>query len=447
MAETDRSAEETGSDGSRGGAAIDMPRPAALRHDALDALRGFALLGIFIINIIGFSIGISDLANPLLTGGSGAVNLGIWYFTTLFIEGSMRGLFSLMFGAGVILFTARAAYPDGPIRIADLHYRRTMWLILFGVIHGWVLLMPGDILFLYGVVGLFLFPLRLLTPKTLLLAAAAILALLTIFSWQTETRELAVGTEAIALEQAERSGETLTPDEKEVVAEWQDLYAGNWPSAEQRDAEIAARTGDLATLYATNAQWASWGSVWNLFLNILDAALLMLIGMALMKAGWLTGDRPARTYFRLALGGYAIGLTLRSWLLVERIEADFSPIVTLPWIFGDTARVALTIGHAGLFLLIWKGLRNGIVMRAFAAAGRMAFSNYIGQTILANLVFTSIGLGLYGQLDRLSTYGVLAAIFLFQIAFSLWWLARYRFGPLEWLWRTLTYGEKQPMRR
>lgn len=433
--------------GAAQGAAMDMLAPAAVRYGALDALRGFALLGIFVINIIGFGIGISDLANPLIAGGSDPVNLGIWYFTAVFVEGSMRGLFSLMFGAGVILFTARAAYPDGEILVADLHYRRTLWLIVFGVIHGWVLLMPGDILFLYGVVGLVLFPLRLLSPKQLWVGALAMLALLTAISAQTELREARLSSAAAAVEDRISAGEYVTGEDQAVLEEWRVLEAANQPSPFERDREIAARTGDIATLYSTNAKWASWGSVWNLFVNILDAGLMMLIGMALMKSGWLTGEKSARAYLLLAVAGYAVGLALRSWLVMERVEAGFSPVVTWPWIFGDLARVAITLGHVGLFLLLWKAIREGIVMRAFAAAGRMALSNYIGQTILANLVFSGIGLGLYGQLDRISVYGVLAVIFLLQIAFSLYWLARYRFGPLEWLWRTLTYGEKQPMRR
>ncbi len=429
------------------GAAMDMPAPTSVRHGALDALRGFALLGIFVINIIGFGIGISDLVNPMTAGGSDPINLGIWYFTTLFVEGSMRGLFSLMFGAGVILFTSRAAYPDGEILIADLHYRRTLWLIVFGVIHGWVLLMPGDILFLYGVVGLFLFPLRLLSPRQLMVGALAILAVLTAISAQTELREAGLSSAAATIEDRIASGEYVSADDAEVLAEWRVLEAGNQPSPSEREGEIAARTGDIVTLYSTNAKWASWGSVWNLFVNTLDAGLMMLIGMTLMKSGWLTGDKSARAYLLLAVAGYTIGLALRSWLLLERVESGFSPVVTWPWIFGDVARLGITLGHVGLFLLLWKAIQNGIVMRAFAAVGRMALSNYIGQTIIANLIFTSIGLGLYGQLDRLSVYAVLATIFLLQIAFSFYWLSRYRFGPLEWLWRTLTYGEKQPMRR
>ncbi len=427
-------------------AAAAMPQEPGNRYHALDALRGFALLGIFVINIIGFGIGISDLANPMAAGGSDPLNLGIWYFTALFVEGSMRGLFSLMFGASIILFTARAIYPDGPVRLADLHYRRSIWLIIFGLIHGFVLLMPGDILFLYGVTALFLFPLRILSPKKLLITAGIIWVFLTIWDARSEMREQALGMQAVAIEQLERQGNSISTEKQELLKQWQEKIEGNWPTDKARSAEIRARTGDISTLYATNAEATAWPSLLFLFHEMLDVGMLMLIGMALMKSGWLTGEKTILSYSLMAAGGYIVGLSLRTWLLIERIDANYSPIVTWPWVFAQTSRVALTLGHAGLFLLIWKMMRDDWIMRALAATGRMAFSNYIGQTIISNLIFTGIGLGLYGSLERVTVYLFLAVIFIFQLVLSLWWLARYRFGPLEWLWRSLTYGEIQTMR-
>ena len=123
------------------------PRTACV--EALDGLRGRAVLGIFVINILGFGLGEASFSNPMITGGDGSLNDGLWSVANVFVNGSMRGLFSIMFGAGIILFTARAAYPDGPIQIADLYYRRTFLLILIGLVHSYVFLAPGDILLMY----------------------------------------------------------------------------------------------------------------------------------------------------------------------------------------------------------------------------------------------------------------------------------------------------------
>lgn len=356
----------------RAPAAADMPRMGAARYGAVDALRGFALLGIFVINIIGFSMGgPTAYVNPSDVGGADPLNMGLWAFSELFVAGSMRGLFSLLFGAGIVLFTSRAPYPDGPVRVADLFYRRSIWLILFGLIHTYALLMPGDILFLYGVTALFLFPFRILSPARLLLAAAAIVAALTANSAVSEIGGLQQMQAAAEVEARQAAGQPLSAEDRQVLKR-----EANRPAPEELLAERrSARTGDIQTLYSSNAKWSAWGGLSDLFWQMLDPAAMMLIGMALIKLGLLTGTAPRQTYLRLALVGYAIGIPLRLWLTAERVAADFSPAVTWLWITNEIARVALTLGHVGLFLLLWQMLRNSMIMRAFAAAGRMAFSN------------------------------------------------------------------------
>lgn len=428
-------------------AAVDMPRRGAARHEAIDALRGFALLGIFVINIVGLAMGITAYINPRLVGGADALNMSLWAFSAVFVEGSMRGLFSLMFGAGIILFTSRAPYPDGAVRVADLFYRRSIWLILFGLVHAYALLMPGDILFLYGVTALFLFPFRILKPARLLLAAAAMIAAMTAFAAVDEIGGLRTKEAAAEVEARQAAGQQLTSEDRQIVKRWQESLERNRPAERELRAERLARTGGVQAIYSTNAKWVAWDGLAHLFWEMLDAAAMMLIGMALIKLGVLTGTAPRQLYVRLALLGYAIGIPLRIWLAAERIAADFSPVVTWPWITYQIARVAVTLGHVGLFLMLWQMLRSSMIMRALAAAGRMAFSNYIGQTIAANLIFTGIGLGLYGTLNRAPVFAMMIAIFMLQLAFSVWWLGRYRFGPLEWMWRSLTYWKRQPMRR
>ena len=421
------------------------PRGPGSRINALDALRGVAVLGIFTINIIGFSMPGVAFFNPVAFGGDGALNYGLWSVMEVYVEGSMRGLFSLMFGAGVILFTERAAYPDGPIRIADLYYRRTIWLLIFGLIHGWVLLMPGDILLIYGMAGLVLFPFRLLPAKYLLLAAAIILFVLTAWAGIDERAELARGNEAARIEALEEAGATVTDDELAALEAWRDDTA--LPTQDELDDMIAQRTGDPATVFLSNAEWtASNSSTGGLSWWVIDAWMMMLLGMAFYKWRIITGDRSVKFYAALLAAGYAVGLSIRIWAVANRWASDFSVMLWLEWIPFQFARVAMTIGHVGLFFLLWKAFSTSLPMRALTAAGRMALSNYIGQTVIANLIFSGIGLGLYGSLDRTGVYGVMIAIWIAQLAFSMWWLARFRFGPLEWGWRGLTYWKRQPIR-
>ena len=151
------------------------------RIEMLDVTRGIAVLGILLINIVGF--GLPDAYDdPTNWGGHTGANLFIWRITSLFFEGTMRGLFTLLFGAGALLFLRRHAARDSGLRPADLYFRRTSLLIVFGLINGYLLLWDGDILFYYGVVGLFLFVFRKLSPRTLILIAAMALTVPTIMN-------------------------------------------------------------------------------------------------------------------------------------------------------------------------------------------------------------------------------------------------------------------------
>ncbi|MBI1393975.1 MAG: DUF418 domain-containing protein [Alphaproteobacteria bacterium] len=422
------------------------PTEAATRIGALDALRGIAVLGIFAVNIIGFALPGPGFAFPRITGGDGLLNYGLWTFVEFYMEGSMRGLFSLLFGASVILFTERRP-PDGATAgIATLYYRRTSSLILFGLIHAYVLLMPGDILLIYGIAGLFMFPIRNASPRSLMIAAAAIAAAFMAFSAIEEIPEISETREITELESRLAGGATLNEDEQARIDAWREDREWRSPAAQQR--EIAERTGDIATLYMSNAAFVGDNSsISGLIWWAIDAAMMMMLGMALFRTGVLTGDRSREFYVRLMIAGYAVGLSLRAFGLWERWDADFSPLVATPWILQQPARIALTLGHVGLFFLLWRAFHAKLPFRALGAAGRMAFSNYIGQTVIANLIFTSVGLGLFGSLVRWQIYLLMASIWIAQLAFSMLWLARFRFGPLEWAWRSLIYWRRPTLRR
>ena len=421
--------------------------PASARIVALDALRGFAVLGIFIINIIGFSMPGLAFNYPTAAGGDGALNYGLWTFTEIFVEGSMRGLFSLMFGAGLILFTERALYPDGPIRVADLYYRRTLWLIIFGLINTFVLLMPGDILLIYGMAGLLLFPFRILPARRLALAAGVIACLFmahdAFIVELPETREGLLAEELIVRAEA---GEDLSEEDQDTVDAWNKKLdrVRNPDEAVQQD--IADRTGDILTVFRTNAEWSDF-STEGLSWWVVDALMMMLLGMAFYKWRIVTGERSAGFYALMAIAGYAVGGALRAWAVWERWDSDFSPLLWASWIPLQPARIAVTIGHVGLFFVLWKMFAASWLFRALAATGRMALTNYAAQTVVANLIFSGVGLGLYGALDRAQVYLVMIAVWIVQLAASLWWLGRFRFGPLEWGWRCLTYWRRQPFRK
>lgn len=432
-----------------GGAASNGLRAASGRIEALDALRGLALMGIFTINIIGFALPEIAFYNPIVIGGDGLFNHGLWTISTVLVEGSMRGLFSLMFGAGVILFTfgkERALAEAGPgahrgRSVAGLFYRRTGWLIVFGIVHAFALLMPGDVLLIYGIAGLLLYPLRRLPPAILIGLSALILAALVAGSLDFELEETALGEEAAAIEARVEAGKAISEAEEDTLADWDAVYAQYWPSQDELDAQIEARTGSIATVFLSNARIvALYGTIDETIWWVGDALMMMLLGMAFYKWRIITAERSVNFYLAMAVVGYAIGLAFRIWAVSTRWDAGFTPMLWAWMSFDQIGRVAMTVGHIGAFFVIWKSAAGSLIMRALTAAGRMALTNYIGQTVIANLIFTGVGLGLYGALDRVSIYAIMVVILVAQLAFSMWWLSRFRQGPLEWGWRRLTYG-------
>jgi uncharacterized protein len=176
-----------------------------------------------------------------------------------------------------------------------------------------------------------------------------------------------------------------------------------------------------------------------------DALLAMLIGMWLFKTGWLTGQKSSKSYFTLMIICYLPGIFLGWWQVRSLIAANFE------WyFFADEViisayhikRILTALGHMALFILIWKsGILKGL-FNLLAAVGRMAFTNYIGQTIICTVIFYGFGFGLYGELERYELYIVVGAIWIFQMVFSYLWLRKYQYGPLEWIWRRLTYWKK-----
>ena len=370
----------------------------------LDVLRGAALLGILLMNIVNFGLPSAAYQNPDLWGGNDAPNLAAFAIHWIFFEGKMRGLFSAMFGAGMVIFMERAAARDNSVRAADLYCRRMLWLMAFGIVHSW-LIWSGDILYSYALCGLLLFPLRNLSPKALFITGGAALLAWQVFISANGFLLLSTRNAAVAARAEEAAGHTLTKEQQEARKAW-----------------------DLPL----------YGDVWG----------MMLIGMGLYKLGVLQGTRSRLFYLRMALIGYGIGVPLNAFTTYAMISSHYEIITiymaNMPHQLG---RASVALGHAAVLLLLAREIRWRWLTSPLAAVGQTALSNYIATSIICALIFFTPGLGLIGQLQRYQLYFVVAGVWIFNLAWSPWWLRRYFFGPLEWCWRSLTYWRRQPMRR
>ena len=418
------------------------------RIGMLDATRGIAVLGILIMNITGFGLP-QAYDDPTNWGGSEGINLTVWRVAALLFEGTMRGMFTLLFGAGALLFLQRHAARNPGLLPADLFFRRTMWLIVFGVVNAYLLLWPGDILYYYGFVGLLLFVFRNVAPRKLIAAAAVIMILqtaVTVTEWY-EYRETSAA--AAAAQAARSSGKVLTPQQADAIQNLATTNEQFKPSLEDQQNTIArVRKSYSGALGVTAPE--SWHFETTFFFQhgLLECLGMMLLGMALLKQGVLTGAASRRAYATLMLVGYAIGLSVNLFETSNLARADFSVQALLDsYLTYDLGRIPMTLGHIGLIGLLYRMPALSGAMRTLAATGQMALTNYLSQSVICMFLFTGAGLALYGHLERHELYYVVVAIWVVQLIWSPLWLRRFRFGPLEWVWRSLTYWKKQPMRQ
>ena len=426
-------------------AALKTPVSGANRIQSLDVLRGFALLGILLLNIIEFGLVGAAYSNPAidLADGSG-LDVGVWAAVELFAEGAMRCVFSLLFGAGVVLFATGVRAKSG-----WLHYKRTFWLAMIGFFDVFVLLWIGDILVTYALAGAILYWFRNLRVRWLLTIATVLL--IAISSFYGLVRVGLGFTHQAALEVAAAADpESVSPETLEFAKQWDEFAADFEPTAEQQVAEITARRGGYAAAFRDNAENVPGmlGFVMPVFL-IWDALLMMIIGMALFKMGVLQGRRSDAFYKRMMLIGFPLGLAvngLEVWTALRNDFEFFSVFAQMQpsYHFG---RLGMGLGYVGLVVLFAKSSAFERLRGMLASVGRMALSNYLMHSALAMLIFTGVGFGLVGALSRGQLYPIVIAIWVLQLFLSDWWLARFQFGPVEWLWRLLTYGKRPPFRK
>ena len=391
------------------------PTPPSDRITSLDALRGFALLGILVINIRVFSMPEQTLLNPTVYGDFTGLDYWTWFLGHVFAQSKFITLFSALFGAGVLLFVE--SKEEKGQDAARLHLRRTAVLIAIGLLHAY-LLWYGDILVTYGLTGIFLLFVRDLDARRLTTLAGVFLLFVPAIELFAA---VSIGGEAIAAQ--------WQPAEA-AIREQVATYRGGW--LDQMSHRVSSSFQRQTSGFIGQSFWRVGG--------------VMLLGMALYKKGVLTDERSTAFYRRLVAGGVVgVGIVVAGVAYVE--ANDWSAGAALYWRqFNYVGSLLVAGGYVGLVTLFvrWRG--EGLATRALAAVGRTAFTNYLLQTVVATTIFYGHGLGLFGSVSRVEAMGIVVAIWAVQVPLSVLWLRYFRFGPVEWVWRTLTYGEAQPMR-
>lgn len=424
------------------------------RLAVLDALRGFAALGILWRNIFVFGMPAVAFSLPEEWGLSTGANVASWLFVVIFVDGTMRGLFSLLFGASAILIMEKYAVRPGGLAAADLYFRRLMWLIVFGLVHGYLLLWPHDVLYVYGVIGMFLFVFRNLSGRWLLAIALVIFAVSSLkdgTGWSLAEDSMNALDAKMMLQASQSPPETQggpapgpTEEETSTVDESEIERAMLEDIERMALYEIEEHLQDYPGLVETMAV-QTFQEQTSMFVSdhLLDVGAMMFFGMALFRLGALSGGWPFRAYLLLAAGGLSLGILLGFGIHgATAIEGwdDYS-VGTADAYLYNARRLALCLGLVGLFHILTHARATAAVVRILALVGRMPLSVYVSQTIVCVTAFYGVGFGQFGTLEHHELLLAALAINAVQIVAVVLWLRRWRQGPLEALLRRLVEGK------
>ncbi len=415
----------------------------------LDSLRGIAILGILLMNIPGFALPDPVYKDPSLLNEWGTANFKTWYFIDWFMEGSQRALFSMLFGAGIILFISRQEKKTEGLWPADYFFRRQLWLLVFGLFNAFVLLWFWDILFHYACIGMIAFAFRRMTPKALIIAAVVALVFQTARDNVDYYRDRKMIAKGEAIAKLDTTLTKLTDQQKEDLGTMTSFKekASDKEKIKKMNKNLATVRGSYGGFYEYQSGRSLEGEFFYTYFGIWDILIFMFLGMSFFKSGILTGQASAKIYWGLFIGGLGLGLILSYFRLQPSIDYKFNQFditKNVLFQFYEISRTFRALGIFGLIMLLYKSGWFKWFFALLRPVGQMAFTNYLMQSLLVGLFFYGVGLGMYGKLQRYEIYYVVGATWLLQIIWSHIWLRFFRFGPLEWCWRSLTYWKRQP---
>ncbi|MES1214764.1 MAG: DUF418 domain-containing protein [Bacteroidota bacterium] len=416
----------------------------------IDSLRGIALLGILMMNIPYFALPDPVPDNLTVTHELGTINQSVWYFINWFLEGSQRAIFSMLFGAGTILFITRLEKrAEGSIPV-EYFIRRQLWLLVFGLVNAFILLWAGDILFEYAIGGIIVFVFRKLPVKYLLVAAGVCLLLMTARENRDFYKQKAVITKGEIIAKMDTTKVKLNDEQKEQLGAMNGFKERSDSANLKKEMEknLKQIRGSYGELYENISNLSARLEFLFGYYQIWDVLLFMFIGMAFYKSGVLMGNASVKIYWALFIVGLGAGLAISYFRLQPMLHYKFNQfnyIKNVSFEYYEISRTLRSLGIFGLIMLIYKSGWFKWLFALVRPVGQMAFTNYLMQSFMCGLFFYGIGFGWFGKLQRYEIYYVVGAVWLIEIIWSHIWLRYFRFGPLEWLWRSLTYWKKQPM--
>jgi len=396
--------------------------PMALQSRLLniDIIRGIALLGILLMNIQAFSMNFSAYSNPTSFGDLNGINFYVYYFSHLFADQKFMTIFSILFGVGIVLMAENIEKKGG--NPSKVHYKRMLILAVFGLLHAY-LLWFGDILFPYALAGMITYTARKKPVKFLFMTAFLSIGFCSVVMFLT----------SFAIPLMEEA------DIQNLLAVWA-------PTQEMIDKDILVNQASwLGQMEHRNFMASKMQT--NVLFYMFRIVGLMMIGMALFKLDFF-GERFSNKRLTIsAVIAFALGLVL----IITGNQANFDSGWGL-----DSMMSGIQSNYWGSILMAYSYMsllivfcRSSALMKLkglLANVGKMALTNYLSHTLICGFIFYGWGLGFYGSFERSDMLLVVIGIWIFQLFFSNFWMSHFRFGPFEWLWRSMTYGKFQPLK-
>ena len=394
------------------------------RIASLDVLRGFAVLGILVVNIQSFSMIGAAYVNPTSYGDLTGANYAVWLLGHVLVDKKLIAIFSMLFGAGIVLMTSRREAAGD--HWAGVHYLRMVVLLFIGLGHAY-LLWYGDVLYAYAMCGFVVCFCRHWRPGHLLTVGMVLILI------------------PVAISIFLKWSMPYWPPER-----LEEILTGLAPSAERVVEEMATYRGGWIEQLADRARKAFFFQTVDFLLAMMWRSCgLMLIGMALFKLGVFSAKRSSAFYLALIAAAAIVGIPL----IIYGVHRSFAVEWNVKHLLFGGGRcnyfgsILVSLGWVGLVMLVCKSDRAKYLVRPFAAAGRMALTNYLLQSVICTTIFYGHGFGLFGRVERLGQIAIVLTVWAFQLIVSVVWIGRFRFGPAEWLWRSVTYMKLQPMHR
>ena len=416
------------------------------RIHALDIMRGIVLFGILLMNINGFGLA-GAYGDPTVSGGATGWNLTTWITTNMFFEGTMRALFSLLFGVGMFILLSRLEKKGAGIKGADIYFRRLIWLLIFGLIHGYLLLWTGEILYDYALMGFIVYSFRNFVPKNLLILAVILFFCGAIWNYADYKRDVEFMNNVELVQSYKSENKELTKELKEADFKWQEMQYKRSPEGiAEYNENMHKGYLDIVSFLAPENRHSDEN--WPYRYDLWDILSMMLIGISLFKMNVLSAEKSYFFYGLMALIGYGIGLTTNYFEVSYIMENNFSLLsYSKTNITYDLGRVGVAIGHVALIMILCKLPLLKWLKFGLSAVGKMALTNYVMHSVICMIVFTGVGFSMFGKLERHELLYVVFSIWVFQLILSPIWLKYFHFGPLEWIWRNLSYGKIYKIRK